>query len=238
MTRICNAIAPNLMSMSDEELQARHDAFVAAGQKQQGPIDPSPLKAKLGARYANCTLDNFERITEPQQAAVSKLVSYVESMQKNVAKGSGIVLWGSCGTGKDHLLAAVMFEALKCGIEVNWENGLDWFGTVRDDLDRTESRINELARPAVLAFSDPMPPASKSGKAEGDMSGWRVELLHRVIDRRYRNQKPTWFTLNVTGLDDLRSRLSVPLADRILDGAIAIKCDWESYRKSETQRTK
>lgn len=188
------------------------------------------LIERIGVRYANCSIDTYRVTNEIQKKAITRLQGYFASMRENVEAGHSLIFYGPCGTGKDHLLAAAMFEACAKGLQVYWANGLDWYGRVRDDIERTEQMIDTLVRPTILAISDPVPPAVDGGKADGELSAWRIELLQRVVDARYRAMKPIWITINVTGIQGLRDRLSTPLADRLLHGAYGIQIAGETAR--------
>ncbi|MHC4891435.1 MAG: hypothetical protein ACYTEO_18430, partial [Planctomycetota bacterium] len=65
-----------------------------------------------GSRYRKCTLDNFQT-TEPGQAeGLVAIRSYAEHLVEHICQGTNILLTGNPGTGKDHLLAALMSLAL------------------------------------------------------------------------------------------------------------------------------
>jgi hypothetical protein len=59
-------------------------------------------------------------------------------------------------------------------------------------------------------------------------------MLFRVVDARYRQCKPTWITVNAVGRTELDRRMGAQTADRITDGAVALFCNWPSYRKAST----
>ena len=71
------------------------------------------MKAKVGRRYWDCRLDNFrlhggEKETARQRAALNSLQLYADDLETNLRDGNGLVLFGPTGTGKDHLLAALI----------------------------------------------------------------------------------------------------------------------------------
>jgi DNA replication protein DnaC len=189
------------------------------------------LRQAIGRRYAGCRLDTFTLSDDPtdknrQQSALAILQAFVDDLKDRIADGSGLFLFGPAGTGKDHLLSAVMIEAATRGFAVSWVNGQDIFGRMRDMIseDGNESRqLERLTAPAVLAISDPVPPI-------GDASSFQQSTLLRAIDRRYRDCKPTWVTANVASREEGDSRLGVQLMDRLTDGALTIACGWPSYR--------
>lgn len=182
------------------------------------------LARQMGQRYARCTLSNFVASQKPQEAAVATLRHHIWSP---VVPGS-IVLYGPSGAGKDHLLAgAAMSIVDRCSVE--WINGSDLFAALRGVFGHGQDAENRLLRrftaPDVLVISDPVPPS-------GDVRGWAIEFLYRIIDHRYRDFRPTWVSLNVKSFDDAVSLLSAPIVDRLRDGALVIHCDWPSYRRA------
>ncbi len=99
-----------------------------------------------------------------------------------VRDGRGIVLLGAVGTGKDHLLAAMLYRAVHAGFACRWLSGQEFYGDLRDRMDSgkaEEQRFRELQTPDVLAISDPIPPV-------GSPTAWNVAQLYRLLDRRYR----------------------------------------------------
>ena len=52
------------------------------------------------------------------------------------------------------------------------------------------------------------------------------------IDRRYRDLKATVMTLNVATRKEAEDRLSPNIVDRLAHGAMAIHCNWPSYRRN------
>lgn len=218
----------------DAEMAERRARYEAGKKPAEVKDAVQRLVARVGARYAACTVRNFIPADDAQKRSVEALVAYMHDLRKNIESGASLIFYGPCGVGKDHLMAAAMFHAARSGFEVHWENGLDWFGRVRDDLARTEKHIETLVRPTVLAISDPVPPATKSGKADGDLTAWRIELLQRVVDARYRQLRPVWMTINATGIEGLRNLLSVPLADRLLHGAVGVQLVGKSVREQAT----
>lgn len=189
-----------------------------------------------GDRYRDCRLANFACEQRSQQEAVTSLTSYCESITERVEAGDGIVLFGPRGTGKDHLLMAVARVAIGSSFTVEWRNGLDLFGDVRDAMTNgsEEKRIvKDLIRPDVLYLSDPLPLITTGigTKTSGALSEFQASMLFRILDGRYSRRRPTWCTVNVQGGDELDLRMGAQNADRLRDGALAIFCNWPSYRK-------
>ena len=194
------------------------------------------LCKQLGPRYQGCTFHNFQfdknakSGPEAKKATALDLVcSWGICLDDNLKRGGGVTLYGNPGTGKDHLMAALMYYAiLKFGYEVKWVNGLDLYAKMRQTIqdDESEDRlIREFQRPTILCISDPLPP-------KGDISRYNAETLYRIIDWRYRQLKSTWATMNVHGGEEASDRMAQNLVDRLKDNSLCIHCDWESYRKA------
>ena len=146
----------------------------------------------------------------------------------DVTAGGGIVLFGPCGTGKDHLLVAAAREVIaKHSARVEWRNGMDLFGDFRDLIANhgTEREfLTSLVHPDVLVISDPLPPA-------GSLTEFQSSLLLRILDRRYRQLKPTWISVNVANGQEADARMGAACWDRIKEGALAAYCSWPSWRR-------
>jgi DNA replication protein DnaC len=192
------------------------------------------VACQLGKRYApeRVRLADFEIYHPAQESAIRSLLTYESSIEERIREGSGLVLYGAVGTGKDRLLAYLIYSAAVCGIRCHYAHGQDLFGAFRDRMDagqKEEELIDRMHRPAVLAISDPAPPA-------GELSAWRLELLYRIVDRRYRDLRPTWVTINAESPNDAEGRLGSQVWDRIQEGAAVIPCLWPSYRERRTNR--
>jgi DNA replication protein DnaC len=186
------------------------------------------FREAIGKRYADCTLDNFETTLPEQEQVLAKLRDYVSDIRANVDLCRGLVLFGPAGTGKDHLLVGAAKVAICAGVYVEWKNGRDLCGQFRDAIKGESIRsegglLRDLEAPDVLILSDPVPPTGRLTESQGD-------VLFRLVDARYRAMKATWATLNVSGGNEADSRLGSQIVDRLRHDALALFCDWPSYR--------
>lgn len=220
---------PNLMAEPTEDYQNQHRAFhraEMARRESRYQSSWSDAVEGLGERYRGCRLNNYE-VNSANRAAHAAVTAYCENIREHVQDGSCLVFYGPSGTGKDHLMVAALHEACLAGLHVRWINGLDWFGDNRDAIDRGDTEkaaIERLARPAVLAISDPKPPFGK-------LSDYQASMLFRLVDRRYRERRPTWITINVAKGIEAASTIGSAVYDRLSDRCVAVPCFWESYRK-------
>lgn len=219
--------APDLADL-DRKVKAREAEELSRRRAAAG----RELAMRMGRRYAPdrvADLDRF-RVEYAEQAAALKAVRGV------LAAGTfdrNVVLYGSVGTGKDHLLAALLYAAAGAGKAVAWVNGQEVYSRFRDAMDTKTSEASLMAdftRPDVLGISDPIPPVTDPNKP----AAWRTELLFRVLDARYRDLKATWVTCNAEDPKDAAGKLSEPVFDRLKDGAVLIPCFWPSFRGAKS----
>ena len=181
-----------------------------------------------GLRYLECRLSNFECAMPKQTTAVNKLREYADDIRERVKAGENIVLYGPRGSGKDHLATAICREAVRNEISVAWVNGMDFFGDIRDAMDKRShdsesSLIYELTRPELLYVSDPLPPS-------GNLTEFQQAIWFRVLDGRYSNLRPTIVTVNARDGKEIDERMGAQSSDRLRDNALSIACNWPSHR--------
>lgn len=187
------------------------------------------LAADLGERYRPdlAALDKFKVYHPSQPPVIARLTTLADGIGQFVKSASGLILHGTVGTGKDHLLAAMLYQAAMIPASCRWINGQELFGAFRDRIDtgqRDEDHFRELERPQVLGISDPVPPVGSPGE-------WDLRNLYRLLDRRYRAMKSTWVSVNATTPEEADDKLSAPVFDRLRDGAEILACAWPSYRE-------
>lgn len=185
----------------------------------------------VGRRYADATLDGYVVSDDVQRKAFDRVKAYASEIEANVRDGRNLVLYGPPGTGKDHLAVAVCRRAIAAGIRCMATDGQALFQAARDAIGRDTSETELLSpfiRADVLLISDPVPPL-ESAKGASD---YQLTVLWRIIDARYRDLKPTIVTINVADRGEMDRRLAPNIVDRLIDGAVAVQCKWESYRRS------
>jgi DNA replication protein DnaC len=215
LIRTCGDLAPAIAERQREERRRKEKMRIEA------------LAATLGVRYshARVSLDRYQIYHDAQPRAIAAVKRAAENLETLIRNGQSIIFYGTVGTGKDHLLAWLLYRACEV-TSVHWINGQELHGEMRDRIEthkREREIVSRLATPGVLAISDPIPPA-------GDASDWKLETLYRVLDARNRELKPTWATINACDDAEMDSRLSSPVWDRWGDHATLIPCQWPSYR--------
>ena len=185
------------------------------------------LTSVRGKRYAGCTFDNYECTNPKQSEVVQKLKEYAVNGRRNVTEGKNVILYGTKGTGKDHLLMALAKSVrLEIGVTASWINGIDLHAKLREaTYGKTSIELTEAKTP-ILWISDLLPP-------KGVLTDSQQNLLFALIDERYSKQLPTWISMNVVDGKEAEERLGSQLMDRLKQNVLAIPFDWPSYRTEE-----
>jgi DNA replication protein DnaC len=193
------------------------------------------LVKEMGERYspARVSLERFECYHPAQRQVLAEVKALADRLPEVVAAGEAVIFYGPVGTGKDHLMAALLHRATGThGLTAGWLNGIELFGTMRDLIAMNKSEellLRQFAAPRILAISDPLPP-------DRELSGWNVETLYRLIDSRYRNLRPTWMTLNAESEEDANEKLRPMVFDRLRESAHQFRCYWPSYRQRQKSK--
>jgi DNA replication protein DnaC len=223
---------PALTEQQAADLEAAREREAEERRKWERHDTWKNLIGKRGERYGKCNLTDYEIYDATRQpAAVARIRSYCEDILGADTEGRGLVLYGPAGTGKDHLLvAALRYAVYRHGFRPLWVNGMELFGEMRDAIggDRDESSVLErYMRADILAISDPLPPF-------GPLTEFQAATLFRIIDGRYSRCLPTWATINVKDGKEGSERMGSQITDRLRHGAVAIDCNWPSYRARAT----
>jgi DNA replication protein DnaC len=184
------------------------------------------LAQQLGQRYGpeRSSLDKYvvQEGCERQRAVFER----IKAISESPVPGKSVILFGTTGTGKDHLMAAALYGYVSAGLSAQWMNGVEVFGMLRDQIDSgvVESHVfSKLASLDVFAMSDPIP-------VGGKMTEWNVNQLGRLIDLRYRAMKGTWMTMNARDAADAQSKLTPPIWRRLTESAEVLECKWPAWR--------
>ncbi len=198
------------------ELDRRRDDSEKAHERRQRTRE---LAEALGPRYspASTTLDGYEVYHPAQRPVLARVRAIIPELPKLVRAGRSLVFFGTIGTGKDYLLARLLYEALNAGLSAKWAAGTKVFG--KDTWLTAFPGSGD-----VLGISDPVLPV-------GHPADWEMPRLHKLVDARYRARKSTWLTINAPTPDAIGEMLTHPVWDRLREGAELFQCAWPSYRE-------
>lgn len=190
-------------------------------------MDCFTLRNYLGSRYAPSKVGfaRYEIYADSQRPVIARLKALLPDLPAFARAGRNLLFGGGVGTGKDFLMATMIYRLAPAGVSCRWINGPDLFGRLREAMHAgcESSVITELATPTVLCLSDPIPSTADPR--------WSLSQLGRIVDERYRAQKATWVTANVRNEQQADERLSALVFDRLRQNAEIFWCPWSSYRE-------
>lgn len=172
-------------------------------------------------------LELFECPEAKQQLIVDQVRNYCRTMPDRIKAGQSVIFFGPVGTGKDHLMAHMIHTLYRWRGRAKWLNAEDLWSRLRDAIGEevAERTLDEeLTKCDVLALSDPVPTL-------GGLSPHQARSLVRILDRRYRDRRPTWVTMNVSGSDEAAKAIGAAVVDRLKDNGLALWCNWPSHRQ-------
>ncbi len=215
--QICPKCAIELVQISNANRQAEVDRMV-----YEKHFDG----AMIPERHANSGFRNYEINPQiPGQVhARNQCVEYTEAI-KSKSK-SNFIMAGSTGTGKTHLAVATARTLLNSGLYVRYITSEELAQRIMNAWDRDtkdqseESVIYEFAQYDLLIIDE-------YGLHDRDK---RLELVRKVLTKRYDSKKPTMLISNFT-----LKQLQIDLGDRLWsrfqhDGLIVVQCNWIDQR--------
>jgi DNA replication protein DnaC len=149
---------------------ACYDAALSAARQQRQQTQAAALTAQLHTemgKLRDCTLASLDRnrpyapVTwrgttyspKDQRALFSKALGLAGAFQ---ATGEGLYLYGPNGTGKSHLVAAVLNAATEAGIEARYGHAPALLRLIRQGFrdNSADDRLEALSRVTVLGLDD------------------------------------------------------------------------------------
>ncbi|BEH49320.1 ATP-binding protein [Burkholderia pseudomallei] len=180
--------------------------------------------ARIPRRFCDSTFDNFVADTDQKREAVRIVREFAETFEEHYRTGTNIILSGKPGTGKTHLATAAALLVVQQRAAL-YLNAMDLVRMVRDtwrrDSKLTESEVlDDLGSIGLLTIDE----IGTQYGTEGERT-----ILFDVIDRRYRNLRPTILATNLD-VKGMKEFLGDRSFDRLREGGIWVAFDWESYR--------
>jgi DNA replication protein DnaC len=189
------------------------------------------IERDLGPRYSHgrCTLDNYQLLYERQRPVLAAVRAFADGLPEAVKAGRNLILAGTIGVGKDHLLAALLHLATgRHGFAARHFSGQALLSEFREAMKSGHDSEGQLLSkkvlgPDVLALSDPV-------LADSPPTPWERGKLFAAIDGRYTLLRPTWVTVNARDEGQLKGLLTPPVYDRLRENGLVLFCVWPSYR--------
>jgi DNA replication protein DnaC len=211
-------------------------AQVEADQREseEAAKEAAARQARIEARFAQSgipggfvdrTFDTFAAETDDHQLALDRCKRFADGFQAALSSGASIVMLGNIGTGKTHLAVAIAHQVMARAHTVMYSTAMELVARIRDTMRRdatvSTTELVDMAGAVDLLILDEF-------GVQGATEDVRAHLTN-VLDRRYRNAKPTILISNMTG-PEFAEYVGDRVADRLRERSRAIQFNWESQR--------
>lgn len=161
---------------------------------------------------------------------IDKARRYVEHWEEMRQTSSGLLLWGSVGTGKTFIAGCVANALLEKGIPVLMTHFARMLNTLTNMFAEDRNAfIDSLNEYSLLIIDD-------LGMERS--SEFALEQVFNVIDSRYRNKKPLIVTTNLT-LEEMKYPEDIVhqrIYGRILERCVPIRVNRQDIRKINAEK--
>lgn len=192
--------------LSAADAQAHLDSARAESQRQWAEEFRNGQRGRMGipAVHAKSRLGNWRATSAEQISALNSAKSFVANFPRIRTEGLNLILSGSTGTGKTHLICAIAQAVAELGFRVRYTTAADLVSDIREtwgSSDRSERGVIAGFIAADLLLVDEIG-ATTASKDE-------VRLLERVFAGRYDDERPSVLASNLEP-----AGLGVALGDR------------------------
>ena len=155
---------------------------------------------ELNEDIKNASLKNIYKDDKARVPIIKYFKEFVEEYKKN-NKPKGIYLYGSFGSGKTYLIAALFNEMAKKGIKSIMIHYPTFLNELKSSFQTNYNEKYDSIKKIPLLLLDDI--------GAENVSNWsRDEVLGIILQYRMENHLPTFFTSNLT-LDELEKSLSI-----------------------------
>lgn len=183
--------------------------------------------AGIARRFEACEFDNYQAINPDAAKNLAACQRYTASWPDRLKAGTGLVMTGNCGTGKNHLAVSMVKNIVRnhlANVEVTDVMRLTRAvkSTWRHNAETTEEEVIERFVSLDLLIIDEV------GVQFGSPA--EMTILQEVINARYESVLPTILISNLT-FEQLKESIGERIVDRVTDGGRnRLAFGWESYR--------
>ncbi|MDA8283258.1 MAG: ATP-binding protein [Actinomycetota bacterium] len=210
-------------------LHTRLDRLIADATSEpparRPPVDPAE---SLLATWRSVCPPEFSEVTWSTVSLAStppippNILGALERWLEDPA--GNILIYGTVGSGKSHLAAALCHETIR-----RRRRRCDWTNLLRFFTEAVEHRHDTIRRylAAELLVLDDV----AAGRAE--LTGFQADQLYLLVNERWERHRPTVITTNAELKTAMRGYVGDRVYDRLTDGALPIRLVGDSRRGSQ-----
>lgn len=188
----CEKAAAKWKAYDEAETRKKQAAEEAERRKRQmARIERLLGKSGIKKRFQQRTFENFIQDTPERKRCYKIAKSYADRFAYYAAKGEGLYIEGTNGTGKTHLAAAIALQLINEGIPVICKTSSDMMADIKRGFDSgevTEYEVLKAYKEVDLLIIDDL------GKEQ--CTDWSMSTLYSILNDRYEDMKPTIVTTN------------------------------------------
>lgn len=183
--------------------------------------------AGIARRFEACEFDNYQAINQDAAKNLASCQRYTHSWPERLKAGTGLVMTGNCGTGKNHLAVSIAKSIIRdhlAKVEITDVMRLTRAvkSTWRHNAEMTEEDVIERFASLDLLIIDEV------GVQFG--SPTEMTIMQEIINVRYESILPTILISNLT-FDQLKETIGERIVDRVTDGGRnRLAFGWGSFR--------
>lgn len=183
--------------------------------------------AGIARRFEACEFENYQAINQDAAKNLASCQRYTDSWPDRLKAGTGLVMTGNCGTGKNHLAVSIVKKIIRdhlAKVEITDVMRLTRAvkSTWRHNAEMTEEDVIERFASLDLLIIDEV------GVQFG--SPTEMTILQEIINARYESILPTILISNLT-FDQLKETIGERIVDRVTDGGRnRLAFGWGSFR--------
>ena len=213
-----------LQKTSTHEIDYRTERLKDEGRYMVDRVK-SIKKCGIGTRYFHKTFYNYE--VRSNEKAVSECMHFCKNFAKNLEEGRGLFLTGTVGTGKTHLIAAIIDYIAR--IYKRKYNLLIMYFTSTGLLNRLKSSYEDKTSDDLISNIKHCTLLVIDDFGAEKTTDWVIETYFEIIDYRYANLYPTIIATNLTDIE-IKQKLSERIMSRIYESCKGIKLTGKDYR--------
>lgn len=188
---------------------------LARRQEETARLNHLFAETKLPEKYRAAALGDFADVPALRQQVESALDA-----------NRGLVLWGTFGTGKTHLAAAIVRQRLSEGVVGLFIKTPALLNRMRATFDKDSTGptaaelLTAVKRVPLLVLDD---------LGVEKTTDWVTETLYEIVDSRYCDGLPLIITTNLTA-PDLKKQIGKRIASRLAEMCVWIEMNGDDRR--------